>query len=70
VAFGRTTLGDAATPYPLTTGSGTASVLRDGREFPARWERPAADGGTSFSTEAGEPLRFARGQVWVVLVSG
>jgi hypothetical protein len=67
VAFGSTTLGDPATPYPVTTGSGTATVLREGRAYPARWERPTAGGGTTFTTESGEPFRFARGQVWVVI---
>lgn len=70
VAFGTTTLGDPATPYPVTTGTGTATVLRDGREYPARWARPEATAGTSFTTADGEPFPFARGQVWVVLLSG
>jgi hypothetical protein len=70
VGFGRTTLGDPATPYPITTGSGTATVLRDGREYEAVWERPDETAGTTFTTPSGEPCRFAPGQLWVVVVSG
>ena len=45
----------------------TGVVLRDGRAWDIRWSRPAADGGTSFTTAAGLPMTFARGPVWVVL---
>ncbi|MEV6840484.1 DUF3048 domain-containing protein [Streptomyces sp. NPDC051133] len=54
------------TPYTETVGSGRAQVLRDGRSFDASWSRPAATGGTAFTTADGGPLNFARGQVWVV----
>lgn len=54
-------------PFTVTTGSGTALVLRDGRAYEARWNRPDATAGTSFTTPAGAPLDFAAGQVWVVL---
>ncbi|MCX2183668.1 DUF3048 domain-containing protein [Streptomyces sp. SKN60] len=57
----------AVSPYSVTTGSGTAEVLRDGRAYPARWSRPDADRGTAFTTPAGAPLNFAPGQVWVLL---
>jgi hypothetical protein len=60
------TLGNV-TPYAHTVGSGTAVVLRDGVAIHGHWSRPAADGGTTFTTDAGAPLTFARGQVWVVL---
>ncbi|GGU48591.1 DUF3048 domain-containing protein [Streptomyces lavendofoliae] len=59
--------GGNVTPYTSTVGSGTALVLRDGRSHDARWSRPSADGATTFTTPAGEPLTFAPGQVWVVL---
>ncbi|MFF2778400.1 DUF3048 domain-containing protein [Streptomyces sp. NPDC058052] len=58
----------AVSPYTETTGSGTATVLRDGRAYEARWSRPDPDGGTSFTTPEGRPLAFALGQVWFVLV--
>ncbi|MFJ5557417.1 DUF3048 domain-containing protein [Streptomyces sp. NPDC093250] len=54
------------TPFTETVGSGDATVLRDGRAYRADWKRPAAEDGTSFTTDDGEPLNFARGQVWVV----
>jgi hypothetical protein len=31
------------------------------------WSRPTANGGTTFSDATGQPMTFARGQVWVVL---
>lgn len=56
-------------PYAETTGSGTGVVLRDGQAYPIRWSRPNADGGTTFTTAAGKPVTFARGQAWVVLTT-
>ncbi|MFC7341983.1 DUF3048 domain-containing protein [Saccharopolyspora griseoalba] len=55
-------------PYAETVGGGRAVVLRDGLAYNARWDRPAPDLGTTYTTETGDPLRFAPGQVWVVLV--
>ena len=57
-------------PYAHSTGSGTALVLRDGKAYHARWSRPSADGGTTFTTAAGKPMTFARGPVWIVLAYG
>ncbi|MEU2655621.1 DUF3048 domain-containing protein [Streptomyces sp. NPDC007325] len=57
----------AVSPYTETTGSGPATVLRDGRAYEARWSRPDPAGGTSFTTPDGGPLAFAPGQVWIVL---
>jgi hypothetical protein len=54
-------------PSTATVGSGTAKVLRDGKLYEARWSRPTAGSGTTFTTLAGQPLDFAPGQVWVVL---
>jgi len=59
--------GGNITPYSETTGSGEATVLRGGRAYEARWSRPAAESGTEFTTPEGDPMTFARGQVWVVL---
>jgi hypothetical protein len=64
----RDTLGNT-TPYTHSVGSGRALVLRDGRAYSARWSRPAAGGGTTFSTAAGAPLDFAAGPVWVVFAA-
>jgi hypothetical protein len=57
-------------PDAETVGSGTATVLRDGQAFQARWSRPAAGGGTTFTTDSGKPMTFARGPVWIVLAYG
>jgi hypothetical protein len=54
-------------PYAESTGSGTALVLRDGKAWTTNWSRPAANGGTTFTTASGQPMTFAPGQVWVVL---
>jgi hypothetical protein len=54
-------------PYAESTGSGTALVLRDGKAWTARWSRPKANGGTTFTTPTGHPMTFAPGQVWIVL---
>jgi hypothetical protein len=56
-------------PYAESTGSGTAIVLRDGKAYQARWSRPSADGGTTFTTDSGQPMTFAPGPVWIVLVA-
>ncbi|MEV1061888.1 DUF3048 domain-containing protein [Streptomyces sp. NPDC050263] len=57
------------TPYTETVGSGKAEVLRDGRAYDVNWTRPTAADGTDFTTADGEPVAFARGQVWVVLAT-
>ncbi|MEU5218595.1 DUF3048 domain-containing protein [Streptomyces sp. NPDC020807] len=57
----------SVSPYTETVGSGTAQVLRDGRSYEARWSRPTAASGTTFTTPAGAPLALAPGQTWIVL---
>lgn len=57
------------TPLVRTVGSGRATVLRDGKAYSARWSRPSETVGTTFTTAAGQPMTFARGQVWIVLVN-
>jgi hypothetical protein len=54
-------------PYAESVGSGTALVLRNGKEWMAHWSRPTWNGGTTFITASGQRMTFARGQVWVVL---
>jgi hypothetical protein len=54
-------------PYSETVGSGSALVLRDGKAYDTRWSRPSATRGTAFTTKDGTPMRFAPGQVWVIL---
>jgi hypothetical protein len=62
--------GNLRPPYAESTGSGTALVLRDGKAYHARWSRPNPKAGTTFTTANGQPMTFARGPVWVVLVQG
>ncbi|MFI6010998.1 DUF3048 domain-containing protein [Streptomyces sp. NPDC051243] len=58
------------TPFTETVGSGTASVLRDGRAYDdVRWKRPKASDGTTFTTRDGKPVNFQHGQVWVVFAT-
>ncbi|WP_242454006.1 DUF3048 domain-containing protein [Bailinhaonella thermotolerans] len=57
------------TPLIKTTGTGKATVLRDGMAYQAKWERLKENEGTTFTTPDGRPLPFAPGQVWVVLAS-
>ncbi|SFY08710.1 Protein of unknown function [Streptomyces atratus] len=56
----------STSPYTETVGSGSALVLRDGKEYDVRWSRPAAESTTSFTTRDGERMTFAPGQVWIV----
>ncbi|XRQ15913.1 DUF3048 domain-containing protein [Actinomadura welshii] len=57
------------TPLIRTTGKGRALVLRDGKSYKAEWSRSSEKKGTTFTTADGEPMTFAKGQVWVVLVN-
>ena len=54
-------------PYAESVGSGTAQVLRNGKEWTVHWSRPNANGGTTFTTASGRRMTFAPGQVWIVL---
>ncbi|MFD4031173.1 DUF3048 domain-containing protein [Streptomyces sp. NPDC058637] len=60
--------GGNTSPFSATVGSGSAAVLRDGRSYDVAWERNTAGSATGFTTEDGEPMTFATGQVWIVLV--
>jgi hypothetical protein len=55
-------------PYAETMGHGTAVVLRNGMAYNVRWSRPTFNGGTTYTTMSGQPMTFAPGQVWIVLV--
>ncbi|MEV8638388.1 DUF3048 domain-containing protein [Streptosporangium sp. NPDC051023] len=62
-------LNQSYTPLVHSIGKGRAVVLRDGQAFKAAWSRKTDKDGTVFTTEAGEPMNFAPGQVWVVLAA-
>jgi hypothetical protein len=53
-------------PFSQTVGSGTAVVLRDGRSYAARWNRPGEDDGTAY-TVGGRTLPLHPGRTWIVL---
>ena len=61
--------GGGNTPHATTIGTGTATVLRDGRSFGVTWSRPASDSGTTFAMTDGSPMPFKPGQQWVVLLN-
>jgi Protein of unknown function (DUF3048) N-terminal domain/Protein of unknown function (DUF3048) C-terminal domain len=54
-------------PYAESIGSGTALVLRNGKEWTVHWSRPTWNDETTFTTASGQRMTFATGQVWVVL---
>jgi hypothetical protein len=62
-------LNQSYTPLVTTVGKGSAIVLRDGKAYKALWKRESEKTGTTFTTESGEPMNFAPGQVWVALAS-
>jgi hypothetical protein len=55
------------TPQTEVVGSGQALVLRDGVAFRAKWSRASLTEPTIFTTQGGDPLPFAAGQIWVLL---
>lgn len=59
--------GGGNTPHAETIGKGKAVILRDGLRYDARWVRPDAESGTTFTTKSGSPIAFKPGQVWVAL---
>jgi hypothetical protein len=56
-------------PYAESTGSGTAVILRGGKAYTVRWSRPSTSDGTTYTLPDGQRMTFAKGQVWVLLVS-
>jgi len=55
------------TPFSATIGSGSGYVLRNGFAYAAKWSRPDATSGTTWTLADGTPIPFAGGQVWVAL---
>jgi hypothetical protein len=56
-------------PYAQSVGHGKAVVLRGGKAYTVTWSRPNANVGTTFTTQSGERMTFAKGQVWVLLTA-
>lgn len=57
------------TPFSATVGQGDGFILRDGASYPAKWSRPSATSGTTWTQIDGSPLPFAPGQIWVALTN-
>jgi len=46
-------------------GDGRATVLRDGRAYPARWRKATADDHIQWTTPQGDPLPLRPGRTWI-----
>lgn len=57
-----------ASPYTVTTGSGTATVFRDGRAIPATWKRLNESTGTRYYDASGKDIPLRPGATWVLLL--
>jgi hypothetical protein len=56
------------TPYTVTTGSGPATILRDGVALTATWQRPDVSDGTHFVDALGKDVPLRPGPTWVLLL--
>ncbi|MTV25484.1 DUF3048 domain-containing protein [Nitriliruptoraceae bacterium ZYF776] len=61
----------AGSPYPETEllGGDRAVVLRDGRRYEARWDKPTVDAPLRIVDEDGEPFPMKPGPTWLLLPS-
>lgn len=55
------------TPFSATIGTGSGYVLRNGFAYAAKWTRPDAASGTTWTLPDGTPIPFAGGQIWVAM---
>ena len=55
------------TPFSNTVGTGSGYLLRDGKAFSIKWQRPVATAGTIWTFSDGSAAHFADGQVWIAL---
>ncbi|MEV6009595.1 DUF3048 domain-containing protein [Streptomyces sp. NPDC051976] len=53
-------------PFSQTVGQGSGTVLRDGRSYSVRWDRPTADAGTAY-THDGRTVPLRPGRTWIIL---
>ena len=56
------------TPFSATVGTGTGYIARNGKVFPATWNRQSAESGTTWTDKDGKEIAFEMGQIWVALV--
>ena len=61
---------DARSPHPVTTGTGSAVVHRDGRAFPATWSRPTPYDPFVFRAPNGSEIPLDAGTTWLELAPG
>lgn len=61
-------VGGNPVPEVNAVGEGEATVLRDGRSYPARWRKPDASSQFEWLTPDGQPLPLRPGRTWVELV--
>ncbi|HVM13088.1 MAG TPA: DUF3048 domain-containing protein [Egibacteraceae bacterium] len=61
-------IGGNPVPEVNVLGEGEATVLRDGRRYPARWRKDGADTHFEWLTAEGDPLPLRPGRTWVELV--
>lgn len=68
--FDGTGVDSGGNPIPEVEviGEGEATILRDGRSYPARWRKTGARSQFEWLTAAGEPLPLRPGRTWVELV--
>lgn len=53
-------------PFSQTVGHGSAQILRNGRSYTARWNRPTQADGTTYTVD-GRTLPLHPGRTWIVL---
>jgi hypothetical protein len=54
-------------PEVVSTGSGKAYILRNGKLISGTWKRPTTGSPTTFVTSTGNQIRLAPGNTWVEL---
>lgn len=59
---------DPRSPEAVSTGSGTALVLTDGKVVEGRWERPSVDAPLRFLDGAGQEVALSAGRTWIEMV--
>jgi Protein of unknown function (DUF3048) N-terminal domain/Protein of unknown function (DUF3048) C-terminal domain len=64
----RDVQGNPSTEIADTTGSGTATLFRDGQAIEGRWKRQSLDDLVRFETKSGDEMVFAPGAVWIHLL--
>ena len=57
------------TPFSATVGSGDAYIFRDGSYLKGRWSRESDVSGTTFTSIAGDEIKFKTGRIWIALLS-